>query len=208
MAVADYLERHKDTLAPDHAERLLESRRRLERLAVQAAELIDLNNRMCLRAPLAARLDRATDTLTLSVGGAEVKLRLNRADPNVPVEVRGEAFSSGYHAGRSVPRDEEEEALRFELETKLESYYQSAHRVLKLFGRIPALAKIRCAAITLVRNNLIEHAEADDGSLYSFGASSAGPRVKPMHGGAPKFNDEGLVPNTRAFVAAIVSGCK
>ncbi len=113
--------------------------------------------------------------------------------------------TSGYQAGNSDNADEEEQALQLELEEKIEGFYQSAHRILKLFGRIPGLEKIKCPAITRVRNNLIEHPK--DGALYSFGVGTTGPRVKPMYQGIQEFNDDGLLPNTAEFVAAIVKGC-
>lgn len=130
---------------------------------------------------------------------------MKRADPNVPLKMRRLTAGSAYHTGESQPSDEEEQRLRLELEEKLESYYHSAHRVLKLFHGLPGLSNIRCVEVSRVRNNLIEHPAA--GALYSFGVGSTGPRVKPMYRGASEFNDEGLVPNTRAFVDAIVAGC-
>lgn len=205
QAVSEYAERRHADLTPEHAQILLEIRRRLERLGAQAAELIDINNRMWAKQGFKVDFDPATDTIVFSVGGTEQRLKLNRADPNVPIQMTSLTAGSAYHAGTSQPSDEEEQRLRVELEEKLESYYQSAHRVLKLFGRVPGLAKIKCVAISRVRNELVEH--PDDCALYSFGAGSTGPRMKPMHRSTPKFNDEGLVPNTRAFVDAIVAGC-
>jgi hypothetical protein len=205
QAVSQYAEKHHSSLTPEHAEILLEIRRRLERLGAQATELMDINNRMWAKQEIKFDFDSATDMIVISVGDTKRRLKLNRADPNVPIQVRSLTAGSAYHAGTPGPSDEEEQRLRVELEAKLESYYQSAHRVLKLFGRIPALSKVKCVAISRVRNELIEH--PDDGAPYSFGAGSSGPRVKPMHRGTPKFNDDGLVPNTRAFVDAIVAGC-
>lgn len=205
QAVTEYAKRHQGELSLEHAQILLEIRRRFERLAAQAAGLIDINNRMCVKQGFKVDFDPSTDTIIVSIGDVEQRLTLKRADPNVPIQMKGLTAGSGYHAGTSEPSDEEEQRLRLELEEKLESYYQSAHRVLKLFGRVPGLAKVRGVAISRVRNELIEH--PNDGALYSFGAGSTGPRVKPMHRGAPKFNDEGLVPNTQAFVDAIVTGC-
>lgn len=205
QAVAQYVDRHQGRLSAEHAQILLEIRRRLERLEVQAAELIDVNNRMWGKQGFKVDFDPSTNTIIFSVGGMEQRLTLKRADPDVPIQVAGLTAGTGYHAGTSPPSDEEEQRLRVELEEKLESYYQSAHRILKLFGRVPSLAKVRCVAVSRVRNKLIEH--PDDGALYSFGVGSTGPRVKPMHRGAPKFNDEGLVPNTQAFVDAVVAGC-
>ena len=120
--------------------------------------------------------------------------------------IRHLTSGNAYHAGQVESADAEEQALRIELEEKLESYYQRAHRILKLLGHIPALAKIRCVPVTRVRNNLIEH--PTDGALYSFGVGSTGPRVKPLRRGESLWNDEGLVRNTEDFVDAIVSGCR
>jgi hypothetical protein len=205
QAVSEYLEKHRADLTPEHVEILLEISRRLERLGAQAAELIDINDCLWAKQGIKVDFDATTDTITYSVGGTQHHLKLNRANPNVPIQIKGATAGSAYHAGESKSSDEEEQRLRVELEEKLESYYQSAHRVLKLFGRVPDLAKIKCVAISRVRNELIEH--PDDGEIYSFGASSSGPRVKPLHRGTPRFNDNGLVPNTRAFVDAIVAVC-
>lgn len=204
-AISSFSGEHRAGLSPEDAQILLEVQRRLERLEGQVAELVAINNRLWAKQGLKVDFDPATDTITFSVGGVEQHLKLNRADPNVPIQMKGLTSGTAYHAGSSQPADEEERILKLELEEKLESYYQSAHRVLKLLGRVSCLPKIRCAAISRVRNELIEH--TDDGALYSFGVGSTGPRVKPMHRGTPKFNDEGLVQNTRAFVDAIVAGC-
>jgi hypothetical protein len=205
QAVAAYAERHQADLPPEHCEVLLEIGRRLERLGAQAVELIDINNRMWEKRGLKVDFDPSTDTFIASVGGVEqrLKVKVKRADPNVPLEIKDATAGSVYHAGAAPASDEEEQRLRLQLEEKLESYYQSAHRVLKLFGRVPGLPKIRCVAISRIRNELIEHA---NDALYSFGVGSTGPRVKPMFRGTQKFNDEGLLPNTSAFVDAIVAG--
>ena len=192
----------------------LEIRRRLGRLRVQAAELIDVNNRLEAKYAEYGRaqhhIDPATNTLVFTYLGKEM-IRYRAADPNKPIQiVQQVGWSSGYEAGATPPAwpaaDEEVQKLRLVLEDKLESYYQNAHRVLKLFGRIPGTKKIECRPITLVRNKLIEHPK--DGSLYSFGSGWAGPLVKPMFRGELEFHDEGLVPNTRAFVDVIVAGCR
>lgn len=205
-AVREYSAAHMDELSPQQAQTLLEVERRLERLEVQAAELIEINNRLWAREGFGVSFDPESDTIIVSFGDHEQRLKLNRADPDVPMSMRLLSATSAYHAGMPPHSDEEEQVLRIELEEKLESYYQSAHRVLKLFGTIPALSKIRCLPITRVRNNLIEH--PDTGALYSFGVGSTGPRVKPLYRGNHSFNDEGLVPNTREFVEAIASGCR
>ena len=206
QAVTEYVEKQRDNLSREHVEIMHEIRRRLEKLEAQAAELININNRLLKKQGINVDFDSTTDTITFSVGGMNLQHKLNRAEPDIPMKVTGLLSGSAYHAGTLHATNEEEHNLQIELEEKLESYYQSAHRVLKLFGRMSCLSKIRCVAISRVRNELIEH--PDDGALYTFGVGSSGPRVKPMHRGAPKFNDEGLVPNTLAFVEAIAAWCK
>jgi len=205
-ALAEYEERHRASLTAEHVQILLEIHRRLNRLSKQAAELIDINNRMWAKRGFDFRFDPSTESVVFSAGGTERRIKFERTDPNVPVNVGASTGTIAYHAGASDSADEEEQMLRVELEEKIESYYQSAHRILKLFGRIPSLSRIKCLAITRVRNNLIEHPK--DGALYSFGVGTTGPRVKPMYQGALEFNDDGLVPNTSEFVAAIVDGCR
>jgi len=207
QAVSNYIEKQRANLSDKQLKIMLEICRRLERLELQAADLIVINKLLCEKQGSNIDFDSSTDTITFSVGGESLSLKLKRANPDVPITMLGEQSSiSAYNAGTSQTADEEEQNLRIELEEKLESYYQSAHRILKLFGRMSCLPKIKCDAISRVRNELIEHPE--DGSLYSFGVGSKGPCVKPMHRGEPKFIDEGLVPNTQGFIDAIVAGCE
>lgn len=205
LAISSFAERHASDFSSDQQQTLLEVRRRLRRLEVLATELIEINNRLWSLSGLEVDFDPETETINMSFGGETRSLKINRADPNVPVKVDGQTSSSAYHAGAAGVLNEEEASLRLVLEEKLEGYYQSAHRVIKLLGTLPPFAKLRCLPITLVRNKLIEHPET--GALYSFGFGSSGPRVKPMKRDSPSYNDEGLVPNTRAFVDAIVSAC-
>src|SRR5262249_22268974 len=114
QAVTGYAERNQGTLSPEHREILLEIRRRLERAGAQAAELIDINNRMWAKQGFNVEFDPSTDTIILSVGGMEQRLTLKRADPNVPIQMRRLTAGSGYHAGTSQPTDEDEQKLRFE----------------------------------------------------------------------------------------------
>lgn len=205
QAVTEYEQRHYRSLSAEHTQILLEIRRRLMRLDAQASELIEINNRMWRKQDSSVNFDPATDMVVFKSGEATFSIKLNRAKPNVPIEMVARSGVSAYHSGETHSNDEEDQRLQVLLEDKIESYYQSAHRILKLFGRIPNLSKIKCVAISRVRNELIEHAE--DGSLYTFGVGSTGPRVKPMYQGELKFNDEGLVPNTNNFVTAIIAVC-
>lgn len=205
-AIVDFTESNSPKLTPSQNQTLLEVKRRLERLEVQVSTLMTINEKLILKEGFKTDFDPSTDTMTVSFGGQEMKVKLRRADPNIPIKMRDLTRGSAYHAGNDDSVDEEEKKLRIELETELESYYQSAHKVLKLLGTIPGLSKIRSVPITRVRNNLIEH--TPNGATYTFGVGSTGPRVKPMYQGELVFNDEGLLPNTQEFINSIVAGCK
>jgi hypothetical protein len=207
-AAIEAVSRHASKRAPTATETekatLEEVSRRLQRLGVLAAELIVINDAIWASGQSNISFDSDTDTLIFSVEGIEQRLTLKRADPNVPITVRTLDSGAGYSASTSVALDQE--ALRFALEEKLESYYHSAHRVLKLLGTLPEFVGVRCEAVTRVRNNLVEH--PPEGSTYSFGYGSAGPRVKPSRRTALQWVDEGLLSNTSALVNAIVKACK
>jgi hypothetical protein len=200
-AVEDFAASQGSQLGPKAQETLREVSRRLTRLSVLATELVEINNRLMANEGLSVDFDPATNTLVLRGAGIEQRFQLRRANPDVPITMRPLTEGGAYRAGSAEDGDSD---LRLELESKIEGFYQSAHRVLKLLGSIPELSKISCMPITRVRNNLIEH--PDDGALYSFGFGSTGPRVKPMHEGDSRWNDDGLIPNTVAFVSAIVAG--
>ncbi|MBM4127612.1 MAG: hypothetical protein FJ247_09740 [Nitrospira sp.] len=68
-AVSEYEEAIRANLSPEHVQVLIEIRRRLQRLEAQAAELIDINNRMWARQGLKVDFDPTTDTVAVSMGG-------------------------------------------------------------------------------------------------------------------------------------------
>lgn len=205
-AISEFIDANSSKLTPSQTNTLLEIKRRLERLDIQVNELMEINEKLILKEGFETNFDSSMDTMTVSFAGQEVKVQLRRADPNVPITMENLTRGSAYHAGNDNSIDEEEKKLRIELEDKLESYYYSAHKVLKLLGTVPGLSKIKSISVTRVRNNLIEH--TSDGASYTFGVGSTGPRVKPMYQGEQVFNDEGLLPNTGDLISAIVEGCK
>lgn len=202
-AIIGYMETHSE-LPHSQVQALREIKRRLERQEVQLRKLTKINDVLSSKNGIKVSFDQENDIVTFTVGDVHQQLKLNRADPNIPIAMDSLTSGTAYHAESTSP-DEEEQTLRDELEGELENYYQSAHKVLKLLGTIPELSKIRCEPISRVRNNLIEHTK--EGASYTFGVGSTGPRVKPMYEGELVFNDEGLFPNTQAYVTAIVSGC-
>jgi hypothetical protein len=184
-------------LAASDMETLKEARRRLERLAVDAGHLVALNNELVDAEGIKVHFDPDSDTITYKFGDSTMAVRLQRKDPAVPLQVNLLTSGGGYDAGQP----QENAHVRRQLETGLEAYYDSAHRVLKLLATIQGLRGLWCREVTIVRNKLIEHPVA--GSIYSFGFGDTGPRVKPATRGPAAWNDEGLVPNTRAFVEVI-----
>lgn len=85
-------------MTAEHFEILVEIQRRLNRLAMQAAELVDINNRMWAKRGIECRLDPSTESLVFSVGGIEHhRIRFNRADPTVPVKLGASTATSAYH---------------------------------------------------------------------------------------------------------------
>lgn len=176
-AIKSYASADAPNHSPQTKETLREVVRRLERLSVLADELMVINNKLWASKGLNFSFDPSTGELVMSVGDAKQSIFLNRANPDVPISINSFTGLSAYNAGAADEVTPEDSNLRLELEAKLEGFYQSAHRVLRLLGTIPFLPKIKCMAITRVRNNLIEH--PDDGALYSFGVGTSGPRVKP-----------------------------
>lgn len=205
-AVAEYKEAHSSELLTVDIRVLSEISRRLERMGLQLSKLLEINDRLEFKCGIKVDFDQENDIIQFSFGDEKQQIKLNRADPNVPITMDNLTLGGAYEAGSENPIDDEESALRFELESQLESYYQSAHRVLKLFGRTFRLNGIKCKTVSRIRNELIEH--SGNGQRYTFGVGSTGPRVKPMYEGAQVFNDEGLLPNTLEFVNAIVEGCR
>jgi len=190
-------------LSPRDVKTLGEVVRRLQRLAVEAARLTELNNRLVDSDAVSIDFDSESDTLVFRAGDAEMRLQLLRGEPDTPLRVSHLTNGGAYDAAHDAREPSAEAPVRRELETTVEAYYNSAHRVLKLLATVPSLTKISCRQVTIVRNKLVEH--PDKGSIYSFGYGSSGPRIKPLQTRPVKWTDEGLVPNTRAFVNAIVA---
>ncbi|MGH8594396.1 MAG: hypothetical protein ACREV3_11215, partial [Gammaproteobacteria bacterium] len=70
-------------------------------------------------------------------------------------------------------------------------YYYAVHRALKLVKMLPQLHNFACREITIIRNKLVEHAEATE--PYSFGYGSTGPVVRPIHTPGREWIDPGLL---------------
>jgi len=202
IAAVDRLaESGEPPLGPRDIKTLGEVARRLQRLAADAVKLIELNNRLVDFDAISRDFDSDTDTLVFRAGEAAMAVQLIRGDPDTPLTVTHAVSGGAYDAAHDAREPSAQASVRRELETSVEAYYVSAHRVLKLLATVPGLKKMSCKEVIIVRNKLVEHPSR--GGIYSFGYGSTGPRIKPMQTRPVEWNDDGLVPNTRAFVKTI-----
>lgn len=191
-------------LTAAHKDVVNEIVRRIQRLHTDLNRLLTINAELCGMELSEVQFDPATDTLSIRVDDATNSLRLRRADPAVPIQMKQTVAVRAYHAGTSGPADSARSSeLKSELEGLIEQYYYNAHRVLKLVRGLPSCRNFKSKEVTIVRNKLIEH--SDHGDIYSFGFGTHGPVVRPIARPGRQWNDVGLVPNTEAFIAALVS---
>lgn len=151
--------------------------------------------------------DPETETFYGLVDGERKPLlKVNRADPNVPITVVGSQKMAAFVPRAVVPNPlstgEGDEAQR-KLGDELQAFYYAAS---KLWDRIEQelLGKkgSKFIGVKLVRNRLFEHAVR--GEQNSFGVSgNVGPTVKPMRYTKSKDEapyDAGLLPNVEEFL--------
>lgn len=176
---------------------LSEVARRYERMLMDFSALVDLNKRLIDEDQMSMTLDHQTDTLTFSMWGQPISVKVQRKDPNIPLQIIPLTSVSAYEANHAhkIPGDRD---ARLELESRIENFYQNAHRMQKLLQAIFSIKRNDCRAITMVRNHLIEHKKEDIG--YSFGVGPSGPRVQPTRPANREiYNDEGLFSNAEEF---------
>ncbi|TSC75380.1 MAG: hypothetical protein G01um101430_475 [Parcubacteria group bacterium Gr01-1014_30] len=193
------------SLSKVNLQQTAEIRRLIEQLNTTFKKLVILNEKLVLANTIrmSTDFDPETDTFTVSAGELTLSTKLKRADQKIPISFREITNGVGYLSGADSTETKEEKGLRLEMERRLEHYYNVAHRVRKLIQKLPGGKGFECCPITRCRNDLIEHVE-DNHALYSFGYGSSGPRLRPAHAGLVKYNDEGLIPNTKAFVEALL----
>ena len=183
--------------SPAHRETIDEIAHRVRRLESGVGQLMNLNDRLIERRVPQPAFDPETDIVTYRLGETEHKIRLKRADPNVPITMRGLTVGGAYKAGTNTAEGHPSDPDEADLEALLESYYNNAHKVLDLVQSLPGLEIFKCREITIVRNKLLEHTRP--GEVYSFGFGSTGPVMRPIHGPDREWHDKGLVPNTESF---------
>lgn len=207
-ALRGFRARSESTLSPHELETLKEIETRLLRLADQYQELLHINARLMDADPLRIRtaFDPSSDSITFGVGDTSFKLKLRRADRNIPISQSGESAVGAYTPGSTSEEPEEVIRLKSRMETSLEGFYQSAHRVQKLVRTLHGTPNVESRALTIVRNKLVEH--PDVGDFYTFGWSTNGPVVRPLHRPGREWVDSGLVPNTQEFAEVLARAFK
>lgn len=202
--VVAFIRRNASYLRESQMEAASELKRRIKRMEGDFNRLIKINNLLLEAEMPHLEFEESTDTITITNKGHSRSIKLNRADPNVPIQLLGSTSIGAYKAGSQKPSmsDVESENLKMLMEQMLEHYYANAFRITKLVQVVTGSKKYHCSEITIVRNKLIEH--PDTGSIYSFGFGTNGPVVKPIQRrGQRKWNDKGLVPNTTALVESL-----
>ena len=203
-AVERWTQSTGEVLARADAAAAAEILRRVGRLRSTFTRLAEINTRLMATASISTSFDPDTDTFVARFGDGEMRVKLRRIDPGVPIGIT-KLTEGGSYVAR--PNDavsaQASDELKAEMEDLLESYYYNAHRVLKLVQGLPRMRNFKCKEVLIVRNKLIEH--ADHGDIYSFGWGSTGPRVKPMGRSGREWNDEGLFRNTESFLVALTA---
>lgn len=112
------------------------------------------------------------------------KVKLTRADPNVPIGL--DNFSEAYPRGRSAKTATNDiDNLKRKLERETKEFYRITYRMIKLAENLPGLKAFDSKNIRLIRNKLIEHPEEVQGVTYDTFAYSLneGPVIKGLRRG-------------------------
>jgi hypothetical protein len=201
-ALVQYLNVRAGRLTVEQTEAGAEIKRRLERVENETNRLIQINNKLLDDEAPKIHFDESSDTLTLTFKGTAQSIKLNRANPDVPVKLAGSTSIGAYVAGKADRDSEATDELKAVTEQMLEGVYNNAFRITKLAQTLTGRRRFECRNITMVRNKLVEHPEP--GAIYSFGFSSTGPVVKPIHRGTREWTDAGLLPNVGALCKALL----
>lgn len=203
--------RFRERIVPTgQQERILaEIERRLLRLSANFHRLMEINRKLTEQHFSEVHFDAESDMLEFEAGGRTRRLKLKREHPDKPIKFGGSISVGIFGAGAENSGSKEGLSLRVELEERLESYYQNAHHVQKLVTDVlepKRKNKFECRAITMVRNQLIEHPRPQDQLVYSFGYGTFGPVVRPTaKSGEREWVDSGLASNTAAFDQALAT---
>jgi hypothetical protein len=192
-----------------HTNTFKEVTTRLNSVESQYSKLMELNKEYLAIDPMKTEVDfdEQTGVMTfIQQGKAISSIKLNRANPNVPVKLMSKSDVSSF-----IPDDDQKETsaemtiLKKEIARELENFYFNASKLWDLIEQtICKKPKSDFIAVKMVRNKLIEHTE--EGDIYSFGASEEwGPSVKPsqLTSRKEKWHDKGLRVNTEELIDKI-----
>lgn len=161
-----------------------------------------MNNTLVDQRTPQIQFDPETGTVTYRMGELEQSVRLNRANPEIPITMGTVTVAGAYRPETIVDHEQSADVEELAFEGLLEDYYHNAHRILKLVKSLPGFKNFECREIRIVRNQLVEHPKK--GEVYSFGWGSSGPVVRPLHQQDREWVDRGLVPNTEALLGKLV----
>ena len=204
-ALDEWTVNNSSSLSKGNFLQIAEIRRLIVRLNSSFKDLIVINEKLIMANPfrINTEFDAETDMYTVKVGEQSLSTKLRRANPKTPISFQKLDSGIGYLSGADSSETKDERELRLEMETRLEHYYNAAHRVQKLIQKLPGGRGFECRPVTIARNQLMEHLE-NNHERYSFGYGLSGPRLRPAHTGLVKWNDNGLIPNTKEFIEALL----
>lgn len=203
--VIKYIDHNKQVFSVEQMDAAAELKRRLLSLENSFNRLTHINEELSTDAMPEMLFDPETGVMTQKFMGIEHSIKVERANPLVPVSILLEPvlLKSTYINELSDNEIESEvsERLKIEMEPLIEQYYYNAFRVSKLIQILTGKSRYDCRVITIVRNNLIEHPKSE--TIYSFGFGLGGPFIKPVQRGVILWEDSGLVKNTEEFVSSL-----
>ncbi len=182
---------------------------RLSALSGAFEDLMDLNQQYVKTNPNVPKVHFDPDTSVLSVeeDGVRRKVaKLNRADPDVPIEYIGGNTVTGFKPKPPTDPVVEHEEIGRKLAYNLEAYYREASKIWDIVEEdLLGKKNSRFIGAKMVRNKLIEHGE--EGQIRAFGTDDlSGPKIRPQYKKKPKqkWEDSGLVPNTTELLERIL----
>src|SRR3989442_1761466 len=109
-AISKWAAKHSNELTRADLNALKEVERRLQRMDTALQRMLSINENLCKKTLPEAHLDQASDVLSIRVPGSTetMKLKLNRADPNVPIGFDASAGVNAFTAGHASEGETQE----------------------------------------------------------------------------------------------------
>ncbi len=136
----------------------------------------------------------------------EFKIKLNRANPDVPIQLDNATMAYSRRKSSSFSKEEVAGKER-KLERAATEFYHLADRITHLTEKLPSLNYFVCNPIRIIRNHLIEHPEGKDSGVThdSFSYSlNEGPYIKGLRRDRQtQYMDEGFKKNSEDFISKL-----